>query len=156
MNTELIRRWNSVVSPGDLVYILGDMFWCKSSEAIPVLKQLNGQKILIRGNHDRCSDGEFKRQFVKITDYLEIEEDDGARIVLSHYPIPCFKNHFYGWYHLYGHVHTSFEHNMMLSIRRQMTELYDKQCMMLNVGAMMPYMDYAPRTFEELRPFLVG
>ena len=26
MNNELIRRWNSVVSDGDVVYVLGDMF----------------------------------------------------------------------------------------------------------------------------------
>lgn len=152
MNNELVRRWNSVVSAGDFVYILGDMFWCKSSEAIPVLQQLNGQKILIKGNHDRCNDAAFKKEFVKIVEYLEVE-DEGEKIVLCHYPIPCFKNHFYGWYHLYGHVHTSFEHNMMLNCRRQMEQLYEKQCRMLNVGAMIPYMDYTPRTFTELRPF---
>lgn len=156
MNIELIRRWNSVVSAGDLVYILGDMFWCKSSEAIPILKQLNGQKILIKGNHDRCNDGEFKKQFVEIAEYLEVEEDGKAKVVLCHYPIPCFKNHFYGQYHMYGHVHTSFEHNMMLNVRRQMEQLYGHRCRMLNVGAMMPYMDYTPRTFAELKPFLDG
>ena len=30
MNSELVRRWNSVVAPEDIVYSLGDMFWCKS------------------------------------------------------------------------------------------------------------------------------
>ena len=31
-----------------------------------------------------------------------------------------------------------------------MEELYDKQCNMINVGAMMPYMNYTPQTAEEI------
>ena len=71
-------------------------------------------------------------------------------IVLSHYPIPCFNRHYYGAYHLYGHVHTGFEWNMMEHMRRQMEELYDVPCNMFNVGAMISYMDYTPRTLEEI------
>lgn len=149
MNAELIRRWNEKVGPGDTVYVLGDMFWCKATEAIEVLKQLNGQKILIKGNHDRCHDINFKKYFVKICEYEEVEDGDD-KIVLCHYPIPCFKNHFYGWLHFYGHVHTSFEHNMMLHNRYLFEELYTKPCEMYNVGAMLPYMDYTPRTKEEI------
>jgi calcineurin-like phosphoesterase family protein len=149
MNAELIRRWNAAVNPCDTVYVLGDMFWCKTTDAIAVMKQLNGQKILIKGNHDRVRDAEFAKCFVKICDYLEVE-DNGDNIVLSHYPIPCFKNHFYGWLHFYGHVHTSFEENMMRHNRYLMEELYTKPCEMYNVGAMMPYMDYTPRTKEEI------
>lgn len=149
MNEDLIRRWNSVVSKDDTVYVLGDMFWCNVSQALPVLDQLNGKKILVKGNHDRCHDNKFKNKFERIVDYLEIE-DNGRRVVLCHYPIVCFKNHFYGWYHVYGHVHTSFEWNMMESAKREMTELYGKQCQMYNVGAMLPYMNYTPRTLDEI------
>lgn len=149
MNSELIRRWNETVSTDDTVYILGDMFWCKTEEAIKVLDLLNGEKILIKGNHDRCHDSRFKSKFSKIVDYLEVEDNE-KHIVLSHYPIPCFKNHFYGWYHFYGHVHVSFEYNMMERCKREMTELYSKPCNMYNVGAMMPWMDYTPRTADEI------
>lgn len=100
-------------------------------------------------NHDRCNDGKFIKSFVKVTEYFEVD-DDGRKIVLCHYPIPCFKNHFYGWYHLYGHVHKSFEHEMMEHDKYLMQELYGKQCQMFNVGAMMPYMDYTPRTIDEI------
>lgn len=149
MNSELIRRWNDVVSDGDLVYILGDMFWCAPKLATPVMEQLNGQKILVKGNHDRWHDSNFDKLFVKIDEYIETE-DNGRKVVLCHYPIPCFKNHFYGWYHLYGHVHNSFEWNMMEHQRFLMEELYDRQCEMINVGAMMPWMDYTPRTLDEI------
>lgn len=149
MNNELIRRWNDVVSDGDLVYILGDMFWCAPKKAMTIMEQLNGQKILVKGNHDRWHDSKFDKMFVKIDEYIETE-DNGRKIVLCHYPIPCFKNHFYGWTHLYGHVHNSFEWNMMEHQRFLMEELYTRQCNMINVGAMMPYMDYTPRTLDEI------
>lgn len=149
MNEVLVTRWNQAVDPGDVVYVLGDMFWCKSSEAVPVLRQLSGTKILIRGNHDRSNDGAFIKQFAKVTDYMEVD-DEGRKVVLCHYPIPCFKNHYYGWYHLYGHVHTSFEWNMMQHDRYLMEELYGKECRMYNVGAMLTYMNYTPRTLDEI------
>lgn len=149
MNEALVSRWNSVVGSGDLVFILGDMFWIKSSDAIPILDSLNGQKFLVKGNHDRCKDNQFMKRFVKIDEYTEVD-DNGRNVVLCHYPIPCFKNHFYGWYHLYGHVHSSFEYNMMENARYQMEALYEKQCNMYNVGAMMPWMSYTPRTLDEI------
>ena len=150
MNAALIERWNSAVGASDTVYMLGDMFWCNMQEAISVLEQLNGNIFLIKGNHDRCNDGRFLKKFVKVTEYLEIE-DAGRKVVLCHYPIPCFKNHYYGWYHLYGHVHSSFEWNMMERNRYLMQELYGIPCHMYNVGAMMPWMDYTPRTLDEIR-----
>ena len=147
MNKELIRRWNKTVDKGDIVYILGDMFWCKMDEALSVLNSLNGQKILIKGNHDRCNDSKFVKKFAKITDYLEVN-DEGRKVVLCHYPIPCFKNHFYSWIHLYGHVHNSFEANMMEHTKHLMEELYTKQCKMYNVGCM--HIGYTPRTLDEI------
>lgn len=149
MNAALIENWNKVVSKNDTVYILGDMFWCSCKDAIPVLDRLNGRKILVKGNHDRCDNEQFVNRFDKIVDYLEIK-DDGRDVVLCHYPIPCFKKHFYGWYHVYGHVHTSFEANMMEHNKYLMKELYGKQCNMFNVGAMVPYMNYTPKTLDEI------
>ena len=39
---------------------------------------------------------------------------------------------------------------MMRHNRYLMEELYTKPCEMYNVGAMMPYIDYTPRTKEEI------
>ena len=149
MNEMLISNWNNAVSPGDVVYVLGDMFWCKQEEAMPVLDQLNGTKILIKGNHDRCNDGAFLKKFAKVAEYMEVKDAD-RHVVLCHYPIVCFKNHYHGWYHLYGHVHNSFEYHVMEQNRRLMHDLYEKPCNMFNVGVMMPYMDYTPRTLDEI------
>lgn len=60
MNAMLIRNWNSRVKIDDTVYHLGD-FCCKGGErgvtgvktkAIEWLRQLNGSKVMILGNHD--------------------------------------------------------------------------------------------------------
>lgn len=149
MNEELIKRWNSVVENDDHVYILGDFCWGKEDRWLEILNQLNGQKTLIKGNHDITPSKLTRNKFADVKDYKEIN-DNGRRVVLCHYPMPCYKNHFYGWYHLYGHVHTSFEHNMMLHDKYLMGELYAAPCRMYNVGAMMPYMDFTPRTLDEI------
>ena len=38
----------------------------------------------------------------------------------------------------------------MENIKRQMKELYDRPCEMYNAGVMMPYMNYTPRTLDEI------
>ena len=146
----MIQTWNEVVGIDDDVYILGDISWHNNSKTIEIFKQLNGRKHLIKGNHDGglLKNATLRSLFVEITDYKELDIGNGKSVILSHYPIPCFKNHYYGWYHLYGHVHNSFEWNMMENVKRQMTELYDKKCEMYNVGAMMPYIGYCPRTLD--------
>lgn len=149
MNAVLVRNWNASVSPEDTVYILGDMFWCGAETAVKVLEKLNGTKVLVKGNHGNQKSPEFKGYFKQITDYLEIE-DDGRHVVLCHYPIPCFKNHEEGWFHLYGHVHFSFEERIMREAKQQLEEMYKKPCRMFNAGAMISYMDYTPRTLDEI------
>lgn len=50
---ELIRRWNYLVRPKDIVWHLGDVYLGKSVERFTeVMQRLNGSKQLIRGNHD--------------------------------------------------------------------------------------------------------
>ena len=51
MNTTVIINWNNKVSATDDVYIVGD-FAASDEVAIDMLKQLNGRKHLVVGNHD--------------------------------------------------------------------------------------------------------
>ena len=54
MDAELIRRWNDKVGKDDFTYVLGDMIWKTRNDNAPsIIKSLNGQIILIKGNHDR-------------------------------------------------------------------------------------------------------
>ncbi len=152
MNAEMIQRWNETVAPGDLTWILGD--FCPGSGARwrELLSQLSGRKALIIGNHD---DTESVREaadlFEDIAEYREITDGE-QRVVLCHYPIPSFRDHYFGVVHLYGHVHSAFEWNIAENSKRLIKNLYVRQdvCRMANTGAMLPYMDYAPRTLEEL------
>ena len=148
----LIEHWNSVVDIDDDVWILGDFSWYSAKKTIDIFNRLNGVKHLCIGNHDKklLRNLDVRKLFVEIVDYKELQLTDKIGVVLSHYPIPCFNHHYYGWYHLYGHVHTSFEWNMMKQVKYEMEALYDKPCKMFNVGCMVPGMDYKPRTIEEI------
>ena len=148
----IINNWNETVNIDDDVYILGDISWYNVTKTIEIVKQLNGNKHLIVGNHDSnfLKNKDFRHCFVEIADYKELFLDKDKSIVLSHYPIPCFKNHYYGWYHLYGHVHDGFEYKMMQHVKSEMTNLYNKPCNMYNIGCMLPYMNYTPRTLDHI------
>lgn len=148
----LISNWNGKIQPDDDVYILGDISWYSPDKTIEIVKQLKGKKHLIVGNHDSklVKNKSFRDLFVEVCEYKEIV-DNKMNIVLSHYPIPCFKNHYHnGWYMLYGHVHNAWEWNMMEHIKKEMKELYLTSCNMYNVGCMMKYMNYTPQTLGNI------
>ena len=105
MDAELIRRWNAKVTPGDLVYVLGDLIWKSRNDDAPgLLKSLNGQKILIKGNHDRfLHNNKAKAALAGIKDYDDIcvtlEDGRLKRCILSHYFIPMYNGHRYQGIH---------------------------------------------------------
>lgn len=159
MHKAIIERWNCAVGPYDDVYFLGDLSFAGYEKTNEVLKDLEGNKHWILGNHDKkLLKSGIKNHFVEICEYKELFIDTNKSIVLCHYPIPTFKNMYRGWYHLYGHVHTGFEWNMTEHQKSLLKELYSKEknipapdvCNMYNVGAMVPYMDYTPRTLDEI------
>ena len=120
MHAELIKRWNSVVSPGDNVYVLGDMFW-DPSEAPMILEQLNGHIHLIKGNHDKISP-EMMRYFSSIKGYDELTAGK-YKLILCHYPI-MFYNHSYSpeCYMLCGHVHNTRENTYLAKWKAELRD----------------------------------
>jgi len=54
MNAALVDAWNHTVSPDDTVYHLGDIALGGIPKTLEIIRQLNGHKILIPGNHDKC------------------------------------------------------------------------------------------------------
>lgn len=150
---EIIRRWNNKVTDMNAdVYMLGDVSWYGVEKTVEILNQLNGKKHLIVGNHDHAllKSKAFRDCFVEIVDYKELYLDKKTAIVLSHYPIPTYRNCYHGWYHFYAHVHNGYEHNMILKIKQQMCDLYQKPHNMFNVGAMMPCCNFAPVALDEI------
>lgn len=108
---ELIKRWNNVVKTGDLVLILGDFSFHNASDTMQILKQLNGDKVLIEGNHDciYLEDKQFdKTLFKAIYDYKETSYR-GTKLVLMHYMIQEFKHkdkEINPYIQLFGHIHS--------------------------------------------------
>jgi len=106
MNSEMIRMWNEIVGPEDLVFILGDDAFCNGNMAAEILNSLSGRKILIQGNHDYSllKKQEFVDCFESIHDIFDLKYN-GVDIVMCHYPIFDHKNAGRGSLMLHGHRH---------------------------------------------------
>lgn len=163
MHAVMKERWNSTITNADHVWIGGDMTWKVNDNAIAFISTLRGNKHLVLGNHCRVSDYRFRQLFVEITDYKEIQDNvDGKQrwVVMSHYPM-MFWNHNRKYrrdgklaknyaIHLYGHVHMSEEYELYQKFLRELNEERGIKCEAYNIGAMLPYMDYTPRTLKEI------
>jgi calcineurin-like phosphoesterase family protein len=103
----LTSIWNSQVSPGDLVYVVGDFSKAYTPEALSeILAGLNGSIFLVKGNHDQssvllnCPNPKIvkwsHRQSLSIC---------GMQTVLSHEPKLVWVGQHLGSFHLHGHTH---------------------------------------------------
>lgn len=98
MHQIFIDNWNGAVNAGDLVLHLGDVAF--SGQAYDeIMPQLNGNKYLIRGNHDRFSEGRYRRFFKRVLGCYVRE-----RFVFTHVPIhPQSLSRWKG--NIHGHLH---------------------------------------------------
>ena len=156
MECELINRWNFVVTPADTTYILGDFCWSRDEdEWIRILKQLNGQKVLILGNHDiHQPTTRLRKMFADIRDRKEIT-DNGKHVIMCHEPILLYKSSYDPkCYMLCGHVHVTREDEFLekwrWELRETKTSNSDNCGNIYNVGCMKSYMDYTPRMLDEI------
>ena len=81
-------------------------------------------------------------------DYAEIN-DGNTLVIMSHYPIMFYKNQHYGSVMLYGHVHNTREWQLVEKWKHEQWDM-GIPSRLINVGCMMDYMRYTPRTLEEL------
>ena len=97
---ELVKRWNSVVGPKDIVWHLGDV--CFGLRNLHHIGRCNGDKRLVQGNHDMYGAAEYLKYFTKIYGAVGYK---GA--ILTHVPVhPCqLENRFY--LNIHGHLHTN-------------------------------------------------
>ena len=153
MDEEMIKHWNAKVGKGDIVYVLGDFIWkAATNEAVSIIRRLNGQIILIKGNHDRfLHNAAAKKALAGIKDYDDIcvtlEDGTTRRCILSHYFIPFYNGHRYQAIHLHGHSHFTEESAEEVRITTELNEKgYDLK--IYNVGCM--YWNYTPVTLDEI------
>ncbi len=87
MNRKLIENWNSVVTNDDTVYVIGDFFMGKLDTIKGIYEQLNGNVIVVRGNHDTKNRIAIYEELgipVKDIEYLTYK---GRFFILCHFPI---------------------------------------------------------------------
>lgn len=124
MHQYMKEKWNSKITNGDTVYILGDIAMRGTNEElIALVAQLKGRKVLIKGNHDDVSDMRYKNIFEEIYDYKEITDyvnQDAYKLVLSHYPILMWNGQHRGTIHLYGHTHNTYENEFYQECLRKL------------------------------------
>lgn len=159
MEETIVANWNAVVKPGDTVYILGDFCWGKTDEWLRIIRKLKGNKVLIQGNHDlKQYPPELRQHFTDIKDYKIIldngHNNEGRKVILCHYPIPFYKHaNNKKYFMLHGHVHNTVENAIL---ERWIAELRDHPAdgagigQVFNVGCMMPWICYTPRTLDEI------
>lgn len=159
MDKEMIKLWNGTVDKNDTVYILGDVVWSKDPQVWKdILSQLNGTKIIIKGNHDRSDVLQKMVEWKMIQSWTQQtivrDKDSNGKdrfVILNHSPMPFYINmHHNNTYHLFGHVHISFDYQIIKHVRRQIEELYLHPVRMYNVGCMIRGIDYIPRTLDEI------
>jgi len=112
MNECLINNWNSVVPEDGVVFHLGDFAWGGFPKWRDVRKMLNGNIVLIKGNHDWKNGPQNEYQEEQLFDFVAQQmfmRVEGRQVYLNHYPFLCYA----GVYRepkdqvwaLHGHIH---------------------------------------------------
>lgn len=154
MHVELIKRWNSVVGPDDIVYFLGDLSFGNDSITKWFLYSLQGKIYSVGGNHDKIKDlikyGRFENVHeygteigVKDEDAIESRGSNGyQKIILSHYPILSWNKSHYGSWMLHGHCHGSLIQHQQEYYKRK---VMDVGCNCIN---------YTPISYGEVKKIM--
>lgn len=129
----LITKWNSKVRKRDLVYVLGDVCMHKD---LSILDQLQGRKILIRGNHDTFSTTEYLEHFEEVYGIMKYK-----RFWLSHAPI--HPDELRGCYNIHGHVHG----NSISNGYGEYDKRYINVCCEVNLCYPIPFKDIVDGTY---------
>lgn len=136
----IIKNWNKVIKNDDLVYILGDLMLNDDVQGRKNFNQLNGNKIIILGNHDTESRKLFYPhlrgvQDIKIADIINY---DNWSFYLSHYPVklgsfnPDRKIN-KTIYCLCGHTHTTDRWEDFEECKSYHVELDAHNCFPINI-----------------------
>lgn len=114
MDSVLIDNWNKVVPQDGIVFHLGDFAWGNKLQMYQdLIPKLNGEIILIKGNHDEKNLPRNREECLKLfkmilpQGYGKIE---GRYVYLNHYPFLCYGGIYRDpkdlVYQLFGHVHS--------------------------------------------------
>jgi len=143
---KILEDWRNLVTKRDTVYVLGDA--CFTMDTINSFASLNGEKYLIRGNHDNLNTSVYLKYFKEVYGLLKYKE-----FWLSHAPI--HPDELRGKVNLHGHVHYE-------TIREYFNPLYhtkqtdDKRYFNCCVENLYEKVGRSMITLDEIRKSLAG
>lgn len=105
MNEALINNWNKVVGKNDLIYHLGDFGLGKIKDLQSIYQRLNGNKVLLRGNHDPSLPKCFEIGFPVVCDTIAFKYKYWE-VMLHHFnDFPGFEYADEDVVLIHGHIH---------------------------------------------------
>lgn len=161
MNEAMIKNWNETVRPNDKVYVLGDVAMNKNAFHA-VMPRLNGDKVLIKGNHDILKLEEYvprrkESKSVQEQEQFDIEYENKRNVyfrdirayhvmngcILSHIPIHPESLARFGC-NIHGHLHAN-EVMVMEETRYGDRKVPDPRYLCVSVE----HTNYTPILFED-------
>lgn len=134
MNEHMVNCHNSVVRPHDKVYFLGDVSMQTTIEALEILRRMNGEKILIKGNHDLAKPGRYMEHFKDIRGSHQFEG-----MILTHIPIHSESLARWG-VNVHGHLHHR-------EVRMPLSQIPDRRYFNVSVERI----NYTPISLEQVK-----
>ena len=142
MDEEMVKRWNETVKPTDKVYHLGDVVI--NRKAMGIMRRLNGDKVLIRGNHDIFRDEEYREHFRELRAYHVMNG-----MILSHIPIHIESLGRFGT-NIHGHLHANRVKKICGVNVKTNTMIYSEEIDPRYHCVCVEQTDYRPILFEDV------
>lgn len=142
MDEAMVQRWNERVRPADKVYHLGDVVI--NRRYLSTLNRLNGDKVLIKGNHDIFKLEDYSEHFRDIRSYHVL---NGA--ILSHVPVHCDSLGRFG-VNIHGHLHATRVKRACGIDSQNGTVLYGNDEDVRYYNVCVEHTDYAPVLLEDV------
>jgi calcineurin-like phosphoesterase family protein len=143
MDEYMVKAWNERVKPTDKVYHLGDVVI--NRKALKTLERLNGDKVLIRGNHDIFRDDDYRQYFREIRAYHVMNG-----MILSHIPLHSHSLGRFG-VNIHGHLHANRVKKARGVDARTGEVLYGKDDDLRYHCVCVEMTDFAPILFEDVQ-----
>lgn len=147
MDEEMVKRWNETVKPNDKVYHLGDVVI--NRKALPILSRLNGDKVLIKGNHDIFKLAEYTPYFREVRAYHVMNG-----MILSHVPIHDNQMGRFGT-NIHGHLHSNRVMKANGFDKKADKILYGDQIDPRYISVCVEQTDFRPILFEEVQKRII-
>lgn len=148
MDYKLIEAWNKKIPADGLVFHLGDFAWGGYEFWKKIREQLNGDIILIKGNHDQKNmSTTAEQELFKHVTWQMLIEIEGRKLWLNHFPFLCYAGVYREpkklVYQCYGHVHSGLDKK-----GQDLPRLVHTYPMQYDVGV--DNNNYEPISWEEL------